>query len=57
MKLNSCSCPHVFHGLGDGCGGMKVGTEMSGGVFDVRFEDSLIEYAGIALKLSARDAS
>ena len=32
MKLNSCSCPHVWRGLGDGCGGMKVGTEMSGGV-------------------------
>ena len=40
-------------GLGDGCGGMKVGTEMSGGVLDVRFESSTIEYAGIALKLSA----
>lgn len=32
---------------------MKVGTEMSGGVSNVVFEDSTIEYAGIALKLSA----
>lgn len=53
MHLRSCSCPHVFHGMGDGCGGAKVGTEMSGGVFDVRFEDLIIDYAGIALKLSA----
>jgi polygalacturonase len=52
-RLRSCSCPHVFHGMGDGCGGLKVGTEMSGGVSDVLFENNLIDYAGIALKLSA----
>lgn len=26
MTLHSCSCPHVFKGFADGCGGMKVGT-------------------------------
>ena len=51
-RLRSCSCPHIFHGLGDGCGGLKVGTEMSGGVHDVLFEHNRIDYAGIALKLS-----
>eukprot|EP00937_MAST-01D_sp_MAST-1D-sp2_P000016 g16.t1 len=51
--IRSCSCPHVFHGLGDGCGAMKVGTEMSGGVSDVLFERNTVGYAGIALKLTA----
>lgn len=51
-RLRSCSCPHVFHGLGDGCGGLKIGTEMSGGVANVLFESNQIDYAGIALKLS-----
>lgn len=51
--IRSSSCPHVFHGLGDGCGAMKVGTEMSGGVSDVLFESNVVQYAGIALKLSA----
>ena len=51
-RLRSCSCPHVFHGLGDGCGGLKIGTEMSGGVANVLFESNRIDYAGIALKLS-----
>ena len=46
-------CPHVWKGYADGCGGMKVGTEMSGGVSNVKFENSTIDYAGIALKLSA----
>jgi len=53
ITVHSGSCPHVWHGIGDGCGGFKVGTEMSGGVEDVTFEDSTISYAGIALKLSA----
>ena len=52
-RLRSCSCPHVFRGMGDGCGGLKVGTEMSGGVSDVIFEHNRIDYAGIAIKLSA----
>lgn len=30
----------------DGCGGLKVGTEMSGGIANVTFEDSHIEYSG-----------
>ena len=34
--IRSASCPHVFRGLGDGCGALKVGTEMSGGVHGVR---------------------
>jgi polygalacturonase len=53
MSLHSCSCPHTFRGFGDGCGGLKVGTEMSGGVHNILFEDTQIDYAGIALKLSA----
>jgi hypothetical protein len=51
--IRSASCPHVFHGLGDGCGALKIGTEMSGGVHNVLFENNHIGYAGIALKLSA----
>ena len=35
----------------DGCGGLKVGTEMSGGIANVTFEDSHIVYAGAALKM------
>ena len=50
--IRSASCPHVFRGLGDGCGALKVGTEMSGGVRNVLFENNTIGYAGIALKLS-----
>ena len=50
--IRSASCPHVFHGLGDGCGALKIGTEMSGGVHNVLFSDNVIGYAGIALKLS-----
>lgn len=50
--IRSASCPHVFHGLGDGCGALKIGTEMSGGVHNVLFENNYIGYAGIALKLS-----
>lgn len=51
--IRSASCPHVFRGLGDGCGALKIGTEVSGGVHNILFEDNTIGYAGIALKLSA----
>jgi hypothetical protein len=51
-RIRSASCPHVFRGLGDGCGAQKIGTEMSGGVANVLFERNQIDYAGIALKLS-----
>jgi hypothetical protein len=50
--IRSASCPHVFRGLGDGCGALKIGTEMSGGVHNVLFEHNTVGYAGIALKLS-----
>jgi hypothetical protein len=50
--IQSASCPHTFRGFGDGCGALKIGTEMSGGVHNVLFEDNTIGYAGIALKLS-----
>ena len=53
ITVLSGSCPHVFHGFGDGCGAFKIGTEMAGGVENVIFEDSRVEYAGIALKVSA----
>lgn len=51
--IRSASCPHVFRGLGDGCGALKVGTEISGGAANVLFEHNRVGCAGIALKLSA----
>ena len=61
MTLAACSCfkhgSGGMHGGGehyyDGCGALKVGTEMSGGVENVLFEDNRVEYAGQALKLLA----
>lgn len=58
LTLEACSCfKHSSGGLHgglhwyDGCGGLKVGTEMSGGITNVTFEDSHILYAGAALKM------
>jgi polygalacturonase len=47
-----CSNPHQFGGLADPSTGFKIGTEMSGGVFNVLFEDNKVGYAGQALKVS-----
>jgi polygalacturonase len=46
-----CSNPHSG-GQADAGGAFKIGTEMSGGVFNVLFEDSAVGYAGMALKVS-----
>ena len=58
LTLEACSCfKHSSGGLHgglhyyDGCGGLKVGTEMSGGIANVTFQDSHIVYAGAALKM------
>jgi hypothetical protein len=59
LTLEACSCfKHSSGGLHhdglhwyDGCGGLKVGTEMSGGVENVTLEDTHIIYAGSALKM------
>ena len=58
LTLEACSCfKHSSGGLHgglhwyDGCGGLKVGTEMSGGIVNVTFEDSHIGYSGAALKM------
>lgn len=58
LTLEACSCfKHSHGGLHgglhwyDGCGGLKVGTEMSGGIENITFEDSHIDYSGAALKM------
>ena len=58
LTLEACSCfKYSSGGLHgglhwyDGCGGLKVGTEMSGGIANVTFEDSPIMYSGAALKM------
>ena len=62
LVLDSCSCFKDSHGGAhstkakrwyDGCGGVKIGTEMSGGVANVTFERLTIRYAGTAVKLLA----
>ena len=61
MTLAACSCfkrgSGGMHGGGehfyDGCGALKIGTEMSGGVENVLFEHNRVKYAGQALKLLA----
>ena len=47
-----CSNPHQFGGLADPSTGFKIGTEMSGGVFNVLVEDNAVGYAGQAVKVS-----
>lgn len=60
VTLDACSC--FKHGTGglhgglhwyDGCGALKIGTEMSGGIVNITFEDSKVVYSGTALKLLA----
>jgi polygalacturonase len=46
-----CSNPHQFGGLADPSTGFKIGTEMSGGVFNVLVEDNKVGYAGQAVKV------
>jgi polygalacturonase len=47
-----CSNPHQFGGLADAGGGFKIGSDMSGGVENVLFEDNTVGYAGMAMKVS-----
>jgi polygalacturonase len=46
-----CSNPHNG-GHADAGGGYKIGSDMSGGVFNVLFEDNFVGYAGMAIKVS-----
>jgi polygalacturonase len=60
MSLEACSCFKHGHGgihggdhYYDGCGALKIGTEMSGGVANVSFANNTVGYAGAAFKLLA----
>jgi polygalacturonase len=46
-----CSNPHDG-GHADAGGGFKIGSDMSGGVFNVLFEDNYVGYAAMATKVS-----
>jgi len=54
------SCPHIpglnvppTANANDGCGGMKFGYGTHSGIANVLFEDTQVDFAGVAIKLSS----